>query len=185
MSTKTQELATYDVSKHNRGASNIHYAIWTLVNGLIFRSYIFRSSTFKANILRYFGADIGTGVVIKPNVSIRYPWKLSIGNDCWIGEDVWIENPSSVTIGNNVCVSQGALLLAASHDYRKTTFDDNSKPIIIEDGVWIGARAAVCSGVVCKRNSILGVNSVASGHLAADTIYTSKPMVVPRKRVIR
>lgn len=183
--SKTQELATYDASKHDRGASTLKFAVWTIISNLVFKTYLFRASSLKGKILRSFGANIGTGVVIKPNVSIRYPWKLSIGDDCWIGEDVWIENPSNVTIGNNVCISQSALILAGSHDYRKTTFDDNSKPIIIEDGVWIGARAAVCSGVTCKRNSILGVNAVATGHLREDTIYMAQRAVVPKKRVIQ
>ena len=38
------------------------------------------------------------------------PWRLSIGDYSWIGEDVWIDNLAMVKIGKNVCVSQGAYL---------------------------------------------------------------------------
>ena len=57
----------------------------------------FPISGFKRFLLRLFGAKIGKGVVIKPCVNIKYPWKLRIGNYVWIGENVWIDNLDTVT----------------------------------------------------------------------------------------
>ncbi len=128
-------------------------------------------------MLKVFGARIGKGVVIKPVVNIKYPWKLSIGNNSWIGEGVWIDNLSDVMIGSNVTVSQGAVLLTGSHDHTKETFDFLSSPIILEDGVWIGAKAMVFGGVTCHTHSILGMNSVAEKNLNAYVIYKGNPAV--------
>ena len=110
-----------------------------------------------------------TGVVIKPGVNIKYPWKLEIGNHSWIGEQVWIDNLAGVKIGSNVCLSQGAMLLCGNHNYKKSTFDLIVKDIILEDGVWIGAQSVVCPGVVCNTHTLFSVNSVANKDLEAYT----------------
>lgn len=184
MNSKTQELATYDGSKHDRGASKFIYGIWCITNSLLFRHSFLPLSKLKVSVLRVFGAKIGDNVLIKPCVNIRYPWKLQIGDNCWIGEEVWIENLSKVTMGNNVCISQNAMLISGSHDYSITTFDDNSSPIVLEDGVWIGARAVVGRGVTCGRNSILSINSVAEKNLAEDSIYLGHPARFAKKREV-
>lgn len=135
-------------------------------------------------LLRIFGAKVGAGVVIKPKVRIKNPWRLIVGNYCWIGEDVWIDNIENVSIGNNVCLSQGAILLTGNHDYSKSNFPPKYDKIIIEDGVWICAKAIVCPGVICRSHSVLTVNSVATKDLEEMRIYTGNPAVFIRTRVI-
>ena len=128
-------------------------------------------------LLRIFGAKIGVGVVLKPGVNIKYPWKLVVGNHVWIGEDVWIDNLDDLVIGNNVCVSQGAMLLCGNHNYKKSTFDLMIGKIRIEDGVWIGAKSTVTQNVICESHSVLSVNSVASSNLESYTIYRGNPAI--------
>ena len=135
-------------------------------------------------LLRIFGSKVGNGVVIKPLVRIKNPWRLTIGNFCWIGEDVWIDNIENVTIGNNVCLSQGAVLSTGNHDYTKSDFPPRYDKIIIEDGVWICAKAIVCPGVVCKSHSVLTVNSVATKNMEEFKIYSGNPAEFMRERVI-
>ena len=132
-----------------------------------------------------FGAKVGSVVVVKPSVSVKYPWFLSVGDNCWIGEGVWIDNLSQVTIGNNVCLSQDSYLLTGSHNYKKETFDLILGEIILEDGVWIGAKAVVCPGVICKSHSVLSVGSVATQDLEEYGIYQGNPAVLKRKRQIK
>jgi putative colanic acid biosynthesis acetyltransferase WcaF len=134
--------------------------------------------------LKLFGAKLGQGVVIKPSVNIKYPWKLRIGDHSWIGEEVWIDNLSDVIIGNNVTISQGALLLTGSHDHSRETFDFISYPIVLEDGAWIGANAIVFGGVTCKSHSVLGINSVAEKNLEPYIIYKGNPAIPVIERII-
>ena len=179
------ELNTFNNSWFQIGKPRHVVLMWYLVNAILFRSFVLPISGVKRFILRLFGAKIGKGVVIKPYVNIKYPWKLTIGENTWIGENVWIDNLDQVTIGNNVCISQGALILSGNHDYNKSSFDLIVKPIVLEDGVWIGAKSMVTQGVVCYSHSILAVNSVASSDMETDKIYRGNPAVQVRSRTIR
>jgi len=166
------------------GAGKLKQVGWYVINILFFKNALNISSGLKVFLLQLFGAAVGEGVVIKPSVNIKYPWKLTIGNHSWIGEAVWIDNLSSVTIGNNVTLSQGVLLLTGSHDHTKETFDFTALPIIIEDGAWIGARAVISGGVTCHTHCILGINSVAESNLQPYIIYKGNPAVPVLKRNI-
>lgn len=132
--------------------------------------------------MRLFGAKVGKGVVIKPSVNIKSPWRLVIGDHAWIGEFVWIDNLVNVQIGNNCCLSQGAFLLTGNHDYKKTSFDLITGSIVLENGVWIGAKAVVCPGVTCHSHAVLTVGSVATDDLDANGIYQGNPAVKVRER---
>ena len=151
--------------------------LWYFMNGLFFKTGILPVYGLKVFILRLFGAKIGKGVLIKPCVNIKYPWFLEIGNHTWIGEHVWIDNLEMVTIGSNVCISQGAFLLTGNHDYKKPAFDLIIKNITIEDGVWIGAKSIVCPGVICKTHAVLSVGSVLSNDMEPYGIYRGNPAV--------
>ncbi|MFZ4771839.1 MAG: WcaF family extracellular polysaccharide biosynthesis acetyltransferase, partial [Ferruginibacter sp.] len=159
-------------------------ASWFLVSGIFFRSGFLPFYGIKVSFLEIFGAQIGKGVVIKPGVQIKYPWLLKLGNHCWIGENVWIDNLAMVEIGNHVCISQGALLLTGNHDYSKPAFDLMVKPIVLEDGVWIGAKAVVCPGVTCHSHAVLSVGSVATQSLEAYYVYQGNPCIKIKPREI-
>jgi len=180
---KEVNLAKYSNTEYYPG-SKIKIVLWYFVNHLIFNTFVPYPGKFKVFLLRIFGAKIGKNIVIKPKVNIKYPWFLEIGNNCWIGEGVWIDNLAKVKIGNNVCISQDAYLLTGNHDYKKETFDLIVKKIIIEDGVWIGAKSVVTPGVICKTHSILAVGSVATKNLEPYGIYQGNPAILKRKREI-
>lgn len=157
---------------------------WYIVNAIIFRSYLLPGSAIKRGLLKLFGAKVGKSVVIKPQVNIKYPWFLSIGDHSWIGENVWIDNLTTVSIGDNCCLSQGAFLLTGNHDFTRSSFDLMVKSIVLEDGAWIGAGAMVCPGVTCFSHSVLTARSVATKNLAPFIIYQGNPAVPIKDRVI-
>jgi putative colanic acid biosynthesis acetyltransferase WcaF len=168
-----------DLSKYNNSwyqpGNPIKIMLWYFVNVLVLKNPLLPFSELKIFVLKLFGAKIGQEVVIKPCVNIKYPWKLTIGNHTWIGENVWIDNLDDVTIGSNVCLSQGALLLCGNHNYKLSTFDLMIGKIVLEDGVWIGAQSIVCGGVTCHSHAVLSVNSVATKHLEPYFIYRGNP----------
>jgi len=132
-----------------------------------------------------FGARIGNGVVIKPHVHIKYPWKLVVGDYSWIGEYVWIDNLDSVQIGSNVCLSQGALILSGNHDYKSTSFNLILKPIEIMDGAWVGAKSVVTQGVKIGSHAVLSVGSIASSDMEEFGIYRGNPAEFIKRRQIK
>ncbi|MBL9171611.1 MAG: colanic acid biosynthesis acetyltransferase WcaF [Verrucomicrobiales bacterium] len=170
------ELGKYRNSSFDPGASLLRRVAWYLVATIFFTSR-FPIGFIKLILLRAFGAEVGGGVVIKPGVNIKSPWLLKIGSDCWIGENVWIDNLVLVTLGSNVCISQGAVILTGNHDYKCPHFSLTAKPIVVQSGVWIGAFSVVCPGVTAGDHSVLTVGSVASRDMDPFTIYRGNPAV--------
>lgn len=164
--------------------NKIKILIWYFVNIIFFKNSLNPFSELKIFLLKLFGAKIGANVLLKPSINIKYPWKLTLGNFTMIGENVWIDNLDEVIIGNNVCISQGAMILSGNHDYKKTTFDLILGKIILEDGVWICAKSIVCANVICKSHSVLSVNSTATNNLEPYSIYSGTPAVKIRNREI-
>lgn len=177
-------LSSFSSSEFDKGASKLKIILWYFINALLVRASWNPFMKIKVALLRAFGAKIGRGLVIKNNVTIKYPWKLVIGNDVWIGEHAWIDNLDRVTIGSNVCISQGALLLTGNHDYTLSTFDYRNAPITIEDGAWIGAKSVVCPGVKVYTHAILTVGSIATKDMEEYGIYQGNPAKKIRLRVI-
>lgn len=157
---------------------------WYVVNELFLRNPLNISSGLKVFCLKLFGAKIGKGVVIKPHINIKYPWKLSIGDHCWIGEGVWIDNLDQVTIEDHVCISQGAFLLCGNHNYKKQGFDLMTAPIVLKEGSWVGAKSIVGPGVILESHSVLALGSVTSDSLEAYGIYRGNPAVKIKVRII-
>ena len=181
---KEVDNSSYTVTIQN-GASKMKQVLWYTCNACFFINPLNPISGIKVRLLRLFGARVGKGVIIKPSVNIKFPWKLEIGDHAWIGEGVWIDNLCKIYIGDNTCISQGALLLTGSHDYTKTSFDFIANEITLEEGVWIGARAVVGGGVTCRTHCILGINSVAESDLKPYTIYKGNPAIpVIERRIV-
>jgi putative colanic acid biosynthesis acetyltransferase WcaF len=178
------DLSTYSSRGFERGASALAELVWMLVSAIFFRHSLAVCSGWKVGVLRAFGAEVGRGVVIKPSVQIKFPWKLRIGNHVWIGEHVWIDNLDRVTIGDSACLSQGAMLLCGNHDFTKTTFDLVTRPITIEEGAWVGARAIVGPGVRMGSHAVLTAGSVATRDLEPYTIYQGNPADPKKPRLV-
>jgi len=178
------DLSKYNNEWFNEGAGYLKRTIWFFVNALFFINPYNPFSGLKVKLLRLFGARVGQGVVIKPGVNIKFPWKLTVGNHVWIGERVWIDNLDSVTIGDHCCLSQEALILIGNHNYKSETFDLMVEPVVLEDGVWLGARSTVVGGVRCESHAVLALQSVASTNLKPFSIYRGNPAIKVKERVI-
>jgi putative colanic acid biosynthesis acetyltransferase WcaF len=151
------------------------FAVWYLVKRLFFLTSVPWPSGLKATILRLFGATVGSNLVIKPRVNIHFPWKLVLGSNVWIGEEVVILDFESVTIGSNVCLSQQVFLCAGSHDFRDPSFRYRNAPIAIGDGVWLQAGVFVCPGVVIGAETVVCARSFVKASLPENTICSGNP----------
>jgi putative colanic acid biosynthesis acetyltransferase WcaF len=177
------DLSKFDNSWYNPGNA-VKRIVWYFKNIFILKTSFPWPNGLKIFTLKFFGAKIGKNVLIKPNVNIKYPWFLEIGDNTWIGEGVWIDNLGKVKIGSNVCLSQGALLLCGNHNYKKESFNLLVGDITLEDGVWVGAKSVVCPGVTMKSHSILSVGSVLTKDTEEYGIYQGNPAVFVKQRVI-
>lgn len=174
-------LNQFDKDSFDRGRPWIVEALWLVLNSLFVRSRI-PGAAHRRFLLRVFGARLGTGVIIKPGVRIKFPWRLEIGDNSWIGEDAWIDNLATVEIGCNCCISQGVYICTGNHDWKTVSFDLSVHPVRIRDGAWIAARSTVGPGVIVGRGAVLALGSVATSDLEENGVYQGSPAKVSRRR---
>src|SRR5580658_9697163 len=148
------DLGRFDNSGYDPGRSVLARAAWFFFGLPVLRSQWLPSSAVRRALLRVFGAKVGLGVVIKPGVRIKYPWLLEIGQNTWLGEDVWLDNLAPIRIGSNVCISQGAYFCTGNHDWTDPAFGLIVRPISVGDGAWIGARAFLGPGVEVAQGAV-------------------------------
>ncbi len=135
------------------------------------------SSSLRVAVLRAFGADIGRGVVFRPRTRVKFPWKLHIGDNSWIGEGVWFHNQEHVYVGHDVVISQETFLTTGSHAHRRD-MALITRPIHIDNGAWITSRCMVLGGATVGRSALAHPMTVLSGTIAANTIVAG-PLCEP------
>ncbi|TWU59660.1 Maltose O-acetyltransferase [Crateriforma conspicua] len=161
----------------DRGKPRWFEALWYLVKCFFFLSPLPFPSKLKCYLLRLFGAEVGVGVNIKPRVNIHFPWKLTVGNDCWLGEELFILNFEPVILGNDCCLSQRAFLCCGNHDYRDPTFAFRNAPITVKNGVWVGAQCFVGPGVSIGEETVVTAGSIVTNDLPANCICRGNPAI--------
>jgi putative colanic acid biosynthesis acetyltransferase WcaF len=164
-----RNLAGFVGSGYDRGRSSLWQIAWLLVSGLVVVRW-WCPPRLRVAVLRLFGATIGENVLIRHRVRIHWPWKLTVGDNSWIGEEGWILNLEPVTIGSDVCISQGVLLCTGSHDRSSPTFEFDNAPIVIEDGAWIAARATILRGSRIGADSVVGATALVAGTVPAGAL---------------
>lgn len=169
------DLASYDNSDFDPGRGRAMRTLWYFVSVAFFEGGWFPVSGLKVRLLRLFGARIGSGVVIKPNVRIKFPWRLSVGDHSWIGQESWIDNMVDVELGSHVCISQSVYLCTGSHDHQRRTFDLMPSPIRIGNGAWVGARATLMPGISVGPNALVAGGSVVVKDVPAGVIVGGNP----------
>lgn len=150
-----RSLRLFTGAGYDKGRPVVVQALWFAVMNLVFVKW-WCPARLRPVLLRLFGARVGERVFIRHRVRVLWPWKLVVGDDCWIGEDAWLLNLEPVTLGHDVCLSQAAFLCAGSHDRTSETFEYDNGPIVVGDGAWIGARATVLRGVTVGAGAVVG-----------------------------
>lgn len=160
-------------------------ALWLLVNAIVFLNPALSGYRFKAWVLRRFGAQVGRGVIIKPSVNIKYPWHLSIGDHCWIGERAWLDCTSPLRIGSHVVISQGAYLCCGTHDWEDPGMGNVIAPIVVEDGAWIASFARIAGNVTIGQEAIVALGAVVFSDCEPRGTYRGNPAQRVGRRRIR
>jgi putative colanic acid biosynthesis acetyltransferase WcaF len=175
------DLTQAGAGNFKRTRSRLIEAVWIIVEFFLVSNPLQVSSRVRAWALRLFGARIGVNVIMRPRLRVKFPWNLRVGDNCWIGEGVWIHNQGLVTIEDNAVVSQEAFVTTGSHDIYES-MDLVVKPVIIRQGAWVTTRCIVLQGVEIGQNSILTPGSVANKSLPPASIYSGNPVKFVRER---
>ena len=180
-----QELNTFKLPKKFRGKNAFVVQLWWLVQSILFRTSPQFFYSWRNFLLRLFGAKIGKKVIIRPSAKITYPWKLTIGDYSWIGDDVNLYTLGEIDIGNNVVISQRSYLCTGSHDYLQTNFPIYQKPIKIHDQVWIATDVFIAPGVIIEDGSLIGARSSVFKNIPSNKICAGSPVKIIRERILQ
>jgi putative colanic acid biosynthesis acetyltransferase WcaF len=165
-------------STWNRGAPFWVQLLWFCLGSPLVSANWLPGSFWRVIMLRLFGASLGRGCRVKPGFRVKFPWRLTIGDYCWLGEDVWIDNLAKVTLGDRVCVSQGAYLCTGNHDYRSADFSLRLGEISVGSDVWVAARSVLAPGTLLGNGCIVSLGSVVTGHIHPLSIVRGNPAQV-------
>jgi putative colanic acid biosynthesis acetyltransferase WcaF len=177
-----QNLSEFVLPKNFRGRSIVTVQIWWFVHALLFRGSPQFAYRFRAGILRIFGAKIGSGVLIRPTVRITYPWKVSIGDNAWIGDDVVLYSLGEIEIGENAVVSQNSYLCAADHDYRQPNFPIRAAKVHVQEEAWVASDVFISPGVTIGRGAVIGARSLVTKNMPARMVCHGSPCKPVKRR---
>lgn len=155
--------------------------LWYVFFFPLVKSYI-PGSFWRKIILKVFGSKIGKSCIFKPNLRITKPWNLSIGNNSWLGESLWIDNLDKVIIEDNVCLSQGVYLCTGNHNYKRLEFNLIKKPILIKEQSWICAKSIIGPGSIIMPGTVIKAGSTFSGKTIEGSVYSGSPATFIKKR---
>ncbi|WP_439814799.1 putative colanic acid biosynthesis acetyltransferase [Zavarzinia sp. CC-PAN008] len=180
-----QDLRTSRIPPGFRGRHAVIVQLWWMVQATLFRLSPQVLYGWRAFLLRLFGAKVGKGVILRPTVTVTYPWKVEIGDHSWIGDDAVIYSLGPIRIGNDTVVSQSCYLCAGTHDYTDPSFPISGPPIVIEDQVWLAADVFVAPGVTVHRGAVVTARSTVTRDMPPGMICIGNPAVPVRPRKSR
>jgi putative colanic acid biosynthesis acetyltransferase WcaF len=170
-----QRLDQFRLPSDFRGRSAIVTQLWWLVQSSLFAWSPQILYGWRRWLLRLFGARIGQHVLIRPTVRVTYPWKLTIGDFAWVGDQVELYTLGEIEIGEHTVISQRCYLCTGSHDYTQPGFDIYAKPIRIACQAWLASDVFVAPGVEIGEGAVVGVRSTVLQPLPAGMICYGSP----------
>jgi putative colanic acid biosynthesis acetyltransferase WcaF len=180
---KIQDLDKIILPKNFRGRNAFVVQLWWIVQGTFFRMSPQFLYGFRNFLLRLFGAKIGKKVIIRPTARITYPWKVSIGDYSWIGDDVVLYSLGEIEIGKNVVISQKSYICTASHDYLQSDFPIFAKKSTIEDECWLATDVFVSPGITIGEGSVIGSRSSVYKDIPSNKVCIGSPAKIIRERI--
>jgi putative colanic acid biosynthesis acetyltransferase WcaF len=180
-----QKIEDFKLPENFRGRLVGKVQLWWIIQAMLIHTSPQFMYGWRNLIYRLCGAKIGKKVLLRPSIKCVYPWKLSIGNYSWIGDDVSLYTLGEIEIGNNTVISQNCYLCTGSHDYTKPSFDIYAKKITIGDEVWLASDVLVGPGVNIGDGTVVGVRSTVLHDLPGGMICYGNPAKPIRPRVMK
>ncbi len=182
MST-VQDLSSFRMPAGFRGRCAVFVQLWWIVDATLFRLSPQCLYGWRRFLLRLFGARIGQGVAIRATAQVTYPWKLKVGDHCWIGDNTALYNLGQITIGNNVALSHRTYLCTGMHDYTDPSFPICASQITIGNEVWLANDVFVGPGVTIGSGTVVGARSTVLRNLPEMMLCAGNPAQVIRPRL--
>jgi putative colanic acid biosynthesis acetyltransferase WcaF len=137
---------------------------------------------WRRALLKMFGAKVGNNVQVRATAKFTYPWKVSIGDHSWVGDNVQFYSLDLISIGTNCVISQETYLCTGSHNIKDPNFGLITKPIAIKDGAWVASDVFVYPGVTIHEMAVVAARSTVVKDIPANEVYAGSPAKFIKKR---
>jgi putative colanic acid biosynthesis acetyltransferase WcaF len=179
-----QNLANYRTPPDwQPGASMVIRTLWFCLGAPLLSARWLPGSAWRVGLLRGFGACIGSNCRLKPGLRVKFPWRLEVGDACWLAEDAWLDNLAPIRLGDRVCISQGAFLCTGNHNFRSPGFNLLLGPIEVGSDAWIAARSVLAPATRIGAGAVVALGAVVSGSVPAGAIVRGNPAKVVGQRL--
>lgn len=168
----------------DRGKPLYFVALWYLFKMIFFLSAFPWPINLKVFILRCFGSKIGSGFYLQPEVSIHFPWKLEVGDNCWIGKQTEIHNMEFLKIEDNVAIAHRVLITTGSHDFSKKRHPYRNQPTTIGSKVWIASCVFIGPGLKIGEGCVIYAGAVVTKSTPPWKRIMGNPAQVIGERVL-
>jgi acetyltransferase-like isoleucine patch superfamily enzyme len=150
-------------------------------------------------IFRYVKRCVGKGTIVEPQTKIINAANVVIGQHCLLKEAVYIRagvqgqvtlkdrvaingfckiyGHGSVEIGEDTQIGPGTLITTTVHNYQ-SALETRYLPVVIGEGVWIGANVTVLPGVTIGDQAVIGAGAVVTKDIPANTVAVGVPAKV-------
>lgn len=134
-------------------------------------------------LLKYITDSVGNNVDIAQKVYLGNGKNLIIGNNSLIGPESRIVLQDFVYIGNDVQIGPRAMILTGNHNFKNKDIPfrkqgSTSKPVKIDDDVWIGANVTILPGVNVSKGAVIGAGAVVTKDIDSYTVVGGNPAKV-------
>jgi acetyltransferase-like isoleucine patch superfamily enzyme len=103
---------------------------------------------------------------------------VSVGEECMFTTPLYLNASGEIRIGNRVVIGHHAMIITDDHEMDspdQRCGDRYARPVIIEDGVWIAARATILPGVTLGRGCVVAAGALVTRDVPPHTLVAGVP----------
>jgi acetyltransferase-like isoleucine patch superfamily enzyme len=172
---------------------NLLFRIWTVVFAAIYGGeglnipFMFMPTKVIAPTLRRYGAGIGERVRFRSPLTIHnsnagsgnYYENLAVGNDCYLGRELFLDLQDNIRIEDRVTISHRVMILthtdAGESPLKDTSVARSQAPVVIRRGAYIGANVTILEGVELGEACVVGAGAVVTRSVPPGAIVVGVP----------
>ena len=144
------------------------------------------SNRARLALLRSGGASIGDCIVAPGGLYVGDLARLRISDGAYLNAGVALFPTGGISIGRDVAIGPRTMIMTGTHavgpSHKRASSPSVFRPVVIEDGAWIGGGVTIQGGVTVHRGAVVAAGAVVVSDVEADAFYAGVPAV--RKKAI-
>lgn len=100
---------------------------------------------------------------------------INIGNNVVVNRSVYLDGRIGITLKNNISISPEVYIVSMEHDPNDPSFATRGGEVVIDNHVWIGARAIILPGIHIGEGAVVGAGAVVTHDVEPYHIVAGVP----------